>query len=158
MHRNLMPANALAIFVPAALLAGAYAFQYVGGLHPCEMCWWQRYAHFVAVAIGLAALLMARTALWRGLIALAALAMVASGGFGIYHAGVEQKWWQGATACTAAPTTGSTAQILADVMATPLIRCDAIPWSFAGISMAGWNAIFSLLAATTILWLIAKRR
>ena len=41
---------------PAALLAGAYGSQYFGGhLFPCEMCWWQRYAHFAALAAAILA-------------------------------------------------------------------------------------------------------
>src|SRR3546814_5018381 len=50
----LLLANALALMAPAALLAGAYGFQYFAGLPPCEMCLWQRYPHFVAVALALA--------------------------------------------------------------------------------------------------------
>ena len=32
-----------------ALLLGAYYFQYVVKLAPCELCYWQRYPHMVAV-------------------------------------------------------------------------------------------------------------
>ena len=42
-------------------------------------------------------------------------------------------------------------------MAAPIIRCDQVPWSLAGISMAGWNAILSLTSALVILWLSLKR-
>src|SRR3546814_15491066 len=49
----LLPANALALLAPAALLAGAYGFQYFAGLPPCEMCLWQRSPHFVALALEL---------------------------------------------------------------------------------------------------------
>lgn len=156
MRQRLLTANLLALIVPAALLAGAYAFQYIGGLPPCEMCWWQRYPHFAAVAIALvAALLNAPARIW--LIRLAALAIAVSGAIGIYHAGVELKWWKGVTACTATPITGSMQDILTQVMATPLVRCDEIPWSLFGISLAGWNAIISLVSAGMILWMTSKR-
>src|SRR3546814_14495327 len=75
---------------PAALLAGAYGFQYFAGLPPCEMCLWQRYPHFVAVALALAAALIAAAAARAWLIRLAAVAIAVSGLIGIYHAGVEQ--------------------------------------------------------------------
>lgn len=158
MKRPLQLAHALALITPAALLAGAYAFQYLGGLPPCEMCWWQRYPHMAAVTVALVAVLIANATARRWLVRLAALAIALSGLIGIYHAGIEQKWWQGVTACTAPPLSGSTAEILADVMATPLVRCDAIPWSLFGVSLAGWNAILSLLAAGMILWLTLKKR
>ena len=32
----------LAVLGSGALLGGAYYFQYVVGLAPCEMCYWQR--------------------------------------------------------------------------------------------------------------------
>lgn len=157
MKHSLFLANIIALIVPAALLAGAYGFQYLGGLPPCEMCWWQRWAHMAALVPALGAMLIADRPIGRWLIVLAGLAIAASGVIGVYHAGVEQHWWQGITACTAQPISGTAAEILADVMATPLVRCDAIPWSLFGISMAGWNAIFSLGAAGTVLWLAIRK-
>ena len=35
------------------LLGGAYYFQYVVGLAPCDMCLWQRYPHMLAILFGL---------------------------------------------------------------------------------------------------------
>ena len=49
------PAKALSLLVPAALLAGAYGFEHIGGLFPCEMCWWQRWAHMAALGFALVA-------------------------------------------------------------------------------------------------------
>ena len=154
---RLSTAHILAVLVPAGLLGGALAFQYLGGLAPCELCIWQRWPHGVALAIALLALLPILGQARRVMIALAALGVAVSGAIGIYHAGVEQHWWQGVTACTAAPVAGTTEEILAQIMATPLVRCDAIPWSLMGISMAGWNAILSLTFAGVILWLIRKK-
>ncbi|RMH46330.1 MAG: disulfide bond formation protein B, partial [Alphaproteobacteria bacterium] len=45
--------------------------------------------------------------------------------------------------------------LMARIMSAPLVRCDEIVWSFAGISMAGWNAILSLGLALT--WFAAFR-
>ena len=49
-------APALAVAASTLLLGGALAFQFVGGLFPCEMCLWQRYPHAAAIGLGLAAL------------------------------------------------------------------------------------------------------
>lgn len=154
---RLTQAHILAVLVPAGLLGGALAFQYLGGLAPCELCIWQRWPHGVALTVALLALLPVLGQARRVMIALAALGIAVSGAIGIYHAGIEQHWWQGVTACTAAPVAGTTEEILAQIMATPLVRCDAIPWSLMGISMAGWNAILSLTFAGVILWLIRKK-
>lgn len=157
MKSRLSLAHILAILVPGGLLGGALAFQYLGGLAPCELCVWQRWPHGVALGLALLALLPMLAGARRALIALAAAGVAISGMIGVYHAGIEQHWWQGVTACTAPPVAGTTEEILAQIMATPLVRCDAIPWSLMGISMAGWNAILSLSFAGVMLWLIRKK-
>jgi disulfide bond formation protein DsbB len=151
-------AKALALLVPAALLGSAYAFQYWGGLFPCEMCWWQRYAHMAALAFALLALAGGRLPdRGRSFVWLAALAILASGAIGFYHAGVELKYFEGFTQCTSGAAGRSVDELLAGVMNAPMIRCDEIQWSLLGISMAGWNAILSLASALVILWLSLKR-
>src|SRR3546814_15538439 len=104
---------------PAALLAGAYGFQYFAGLPPCEMCLWQRYPHFVAVALALAPALIAAAAARAWLIRLPAVAIAGSGLSGIYHARVELEWWHGGTAFTDAPSTGHTPTSPEQVKARP---------------------------------------
>jgi disulfide bond formation protein DsbB len=122
------------------------------------MCWWQRYAHMVAlVPAALAFTAPAGSARSRMLTLLAAIAIAMSGGIGVYHAGVEAKIFQGFTTCTAL-TAGATntADLLKQIVAAPIIRCDQVQWSFLGISMAGWNAIISLSGAALILILSLK--
>ena len=152
-------AKALSLLVPAALLAGAFAFEYVGGLYPCEMCWWQRWAHMAALAFALVALAGGTRLPDRGrsFVWLAALAILVSGLIGGYHAGVEAGIFEGFTQCTAVDAGGSSADVLNRIMNAPLIRCDEVQWSLFGISMAGWNAILSLGSALVILWLSLKR-
>jgi disulfide bond formation protein DsbB len=151
-------ARLIALLLPAALLAGAFGSQYFGGLYPCEMCWWQRYAHMAALApAALAFTAPAESARSRTLTLLAALAIAVSGAIGVYHAGVEAKIFQGFTTCTALATGGgSTADLLKQIVSAPIIRCDQVQWSFLGISMAGWNAIVSLSGAALILILSLK--
>ncbi|WP_327752619.1 disulfide bond formation protein B [Sphingobium sp. SJ10-10] len=157
--KSLPLARALALIVPLAMLAGAYAFQFIGGLHPCEMCWWQRYAHMAAIPLALIAYATwgkrCVSALFTGL---AGLAIGIGGGIGLFHAGVEYGWWQGLTACSTSPGGGSSADILNQIMATPITRCDVAPWSLFGISMAGYNGLLSGAAALLILVLLLGKR
>lgn len=151
-------AKLVALLVPLGLLAGAYGSQYWGGLYPCEMCWWQRYAHLAALPFAALALIVG-AGRDRALVWLAALAIAVSGAIGFYHAGVELDYFEGFTQCTSGAAGGSAADLLRDVFARPLVRCDDIQWSFLGVSMAGWNAILSLSGALLILWLsLTKRR
>lgn len=144
---------AFAALGSAALLLGAFAFQHLGGLAPCKLCIWQRWPHAAAVAIGILAILTGRFQLaWLG-----ALAALTTAGIGLYHAGVEQAWWQGPTTCTSSGIGGlSPDDLMNQIMNAPLVRCDEIPWQMLGVSMAGWNMIFS--AALAIVWIMAARR
>lgn len=145
-------AGLVALGVPAALLGGAYISQYGFGLYPCEMCWWQRYPHFAAFAFAIVALLRppGRAWLW-----LAALGIAVSGLIGGFHAGVEYGWWEGITACTV-DLADSGVDPLEAILNAPLVRCDVAPWSLAGISLAGWNFLFSMAAALAIALLLAR--
>jgi disulfide bond formation protein DsbB len=137
-----------------ALLGGAFAFQYIGGLAPCQLCLWQRWPHAAAILIGVIALATG----WRGLAWAGALAALATAGIGGFHVGVEQGWWEGLATCTAGSISEiSTADLLnpaADVAAP--VRCDEIPWQMLGVSMAGWNMIVSLVLAG--IWVAAARK
>lgn len=135
----------------AALLLGALAFQYLGGLHPCVLCIWQRWPHLAAVVLGAVAL-ASPGRVWPALGAVAALTTAGIGGF---HAGVELGWWQGLDTCTGPGLAGISTQALLDPTANvpAPVRCDAVAWSLLGISMAGWNMLLSLGLAG--LWLAA---
>lgn len=151
-------ARALALLIPVALLGGAYVSQYVGGLHPCEMCWWQRYPHMVAIGLALLAFAAKSNRRTSAMFTtLAAIAIAISGGIGLFHAGVEYGWWEGLTACSTSPTGGSAADILNQIMATPITRCDVAPWSLLGISLAGYNGLLSVGGALAILMLLARK-
>ena len=77
-------ARLLALLLPLGLLGGALGSQYIGGLHPCEMCYWQRWPH--GAAIVLAALSFTKPAASqasRALVLLAALGIAISGAIGV---------------------------------------------------------------------------
>ncbi|MEO6256255.1 MAG: disulfide bond formation protein B [Sphingomicrobium sp.] len=152
-------ARLIALLLPLALLGGALGSQYLGGLVPCQMCYWQRWPH--AAAILLAALAFtapASAGRARLLTLLAAAAIAVSGAIGVYHAGVELKIFEGLTTCTSTASGATSAELLNSIMKTPLIRCDQVQFAFLGISMAGWNAILSLSGAGLIGWLTLKAR
>jgi disulfide bond formation protein DsbB len=144
----------LALLLPLGLLTGAYISQYVGGLYPCEMCWWQRWPHFAALPLALGALVLGGQGVQKALVALAALAILASGLIGGFHAGVEYGWWEGITACSTTVQAGAGQSTLDAILNAPLTRCDVAPWTLLGISLAGYNFLISTLGALAIFaWL-----
>lgn len=146
-------ARLLALAIPALLLGGAYLSQYGFGLYPCEMCWWQRYPHFAALPLALFALLRPPA---RGAVLLAALAILVSGLIGAFHAGVEYHWWQGLTTCTGAPAAAAGGDPLQAILDAPLVRCDQVQWEMFGISLAGFNFLFSAGGALLVMALLRR--
>jgi disulfide bond formation protein DsbB len=154
-NRNL-PALIL-LGMAIAVLGGAYAFQYIGGLQPCALCLYQRWPWWIAGGIGLLALLPFGDARLRGmLLMLGTLAVWAGAGVAVYHVGVEQKWWAGPVTCTSSLTAGSLEDLKALIMAAPVVRCDDIAWSLFGISMAGYNALISLATGAGVVALLRR--
>ena len=133
-----------------ALLAGAYIFQALG-YPPCELCWFQRYPHFAAVAIGMLALLVRGPAFPT----LGALADLTTAGIGFYHSGVERHFWPGPSACTGGGLGGMSGADLLAVEGPQIVMCDQISWQLFHLSMANWNVIFSTILA--LLWIGAVR-
>mgnify|MGYP005724433943 FL=1 len=128
--------------ISASLYACALWFQYVGGLMPCNLCLWQRWPHIIIVLISVIALFVRIPRVVLTAIAITAATSVI---LATYHAGVEWQLWSGVGGCTASLTSSGDLTSLTDsLLATPFVRCDEVAWSFLGLSMAGWNSLFSL--------------
>lgn len=131
--------------VALALILGALGFEYLGGYPPCEMCMWQRWPHYAAIVAGLGG----GGAVWLGLagggagrlaVNMAMILVAASGLIGVYHAGVEWHFWPGPSACT-----GDAFKVAGALdLNARVVLCDVAAWRLFGISMAGYNALFSL--------------
>jgi disulfide bond formation protein DsbB len=137
--------SALGAVACAGLLAAAFAFQHLGGLAPCPLCIWQRWPHVAGAALGLAAFALGPSRPGRLTAGVAALALAAGAALALYHVGVEQRWWAGPSTCAGAGDIGalSAAELLERIRAAPLVRCDDVAWSLAGLSMAAWNGVAS---------------
>tara|TARA_R110002033_G_scaffold8515_9_gene29114 strand:- start:695 stop:1180 length:486 start_codon:yes stop_codon:yes gene_type:complete len=146
-------ASWLALILSSALLGGALISQYGFGLYPCEMCMWQRWPHLVAIFFALTALMFRQTSLAKPLVIAAALAILVSGLIGGFHAGVEYDWWEGLTSCASNIPAGD--NMLDSIMNAPLVRCDVAPWTLFGISLAGFNFLWSVSGAFLILAMVA---
>ncbi|MCK0166437.1 disulfide bond formation protein B [Jannaschia sp. S6380] len=144
---------ALATFSHVSLLGGAFLFQ-AAGYAPCAMCLWQRWPHAAAIALGVLAL---SGILPRALAVVGALAALTTAGIGAFHAGVEQGWWPGPSACSGVGDLGalSGSDLLSTDIPETVVMCDEIVWQL-GLTMAGWNAVLSLGLAA--IWLFAAFR
>lgn len=149
------PLSAACLVPPALLIVGAGAValaliaEHGFGLQPCALCYYQRLPYSVLALVGVIGLtardrlVSARLLLGVGVAISAASAALAG-----FHVGVEQGYWQGPSACSAPELDATDLESFrAAVMANDVVPCDAVPWSLFGISMAGYNGIFSLLLA-----------
>jgi len=161
------PAAGAALVVAAvgiAAILGAYFFQYVMKLAPCPLCLEQRIPYYVAIPLALVVAVAARRMAPRTLViaglALLVVAMLIGAALGVYHAGVEWKFWEGPRDCSGQLSGFGSAGSLADEMEkTSVVRCDEAAWRFLGISLAGYNVLISLALAAVALWgILAPRR
>lgn len=153
------------VAVLGSALAGAWAFQIFGDMAPCPLCLLQRWPYYLGIPLALLLILAAtrrapRIVLTLGLLAFAGL-MLWSAGLGIYHSGVEWKLWPGPTDCAAAPLPNlSAGDLLSSMRRTRVVACDDAAWRFFGtLSLAGFNAVFSLGLLGLAAWaLLGARR
>ena len=141
------PRAVFAVLTSASVLAlgTALASQYWGGLAPCVLCIAQRYPYAIVIVLGGIGFGLARRArvaaiIFATLAALAALALLVNAGIAVYHVGVEQQWWAGSAGCTGATGAATVEAMRAQILSSPIVRCDVVAWSLFGISMAGYNA------------------
>ena len=140
------------LFAATAVILLALAFEHLGGYDPCPLCLQQRYAYYAAIPASFLALVLVaaqRNGLAAAVFLAVALAFLANAALGTYHAGVEWKYWAGPDGCAATPRalSTSTGNLLKELETTRVARCDEAPWTFLGLSFAGWNVVISLLLA-----------
>jgi len=146
--------------VGAATILGAWFFQYGLGLKPCPLCLEQRYAYYFAIPLAAMVALgdqvgASRKVLLAALIAIA-LGMLWNAGLGVYHSGVEWKWWAGPQECSGAlEGLGSAGGLANRLESFNVVRCDDAAWRFLGLSLAGYNALISVALAAIAAWAAA---
>ncbi len=144
------PAAFLVLVITLATIAGAWAFQLIGGYVPCPLCLQQRWPYYVVIPIAAVLFLMSRTSGAIGLVRvgliICGLVMLVSAGMGGHHSGVEWGWWAGPAECAGGGGLSSDT-VLPDLSNNNVVRCDEVQWRFLGLSFAGWNFVISLLTA-----------
>jgi len=155
---RLVPLAIMAVSVGA--LGMAYVAEYAFGLEPCPLCLYQRVPYGVTLALGLAALVAPWGAIRAAAVALAGAAYLIGAGIAVHHVGVERHWWASVAACGGAlPADMTVAELRAALAGPPAKPCDAVDWTLFGVSMAGYNAVVSILLAGAALagaWRIRK--
>jgi len=156
-HQPVAVAAAGIAAIGLAAILGAYFFQYVLGLPPCPLCLEQRYAYYISIPLAAMILLGLSVGASRKVLLLAFLAIAAfmlwNAGLGVYHSGVEWKWWPGPQDCSGAiPNFSAGGSLLDQMNKTRVVRCDEAAWRFLGLSLAGYNVLISIALAAIAAW------
>lgn len=144
-------AFSLPAMAAAVALLGAFIAQYGLGLAPCHLCLLQRVPHALAMVVALCGWIYLsdkyRKYMW---IVLATLFLVGVA-IAVRHVGVESGWW-GASCVATIPEGASLEDIRARIQAAPRVSCDQAMAYVFGLSMAAWNAIYSMAWAVFALY------
>ena len=141
------------------VLGSAYSLEYFMGVKPCDLCIYQRWPWWMAFMLSIITHFPNLPYLWISrLVRVAGLSIIISGVIALYHVGIEFDWWGGPSACTNNDTLPAT---LYDLHASNSFRlttrCDEVPWSIFGFSLASYNWVISTVIGAAILMVGVKK-
>lgn len=146
------------LFAALTALGTAWTAQYGFGLYPCELCLYQRLPYIGIVAFtGMALVLSIEREARQQLTYVVSVLFLISAGTAFFHVGVEQEWWQSSCAPTG-PQTFSFDDIRTALQQPGQPACNDIPFTFFGISMAGYNVFAALSLAIASFWAARQNR
>ncbi|MGH6684318.1 MAG: disulfide bond formation protein B [Pseudolabrys sp.] len=152
-----LTAAAVVAVVGVLTICGFFFFQYVMDLPPCPLCLEQRHAYYFCVP--LAALLClgvnhgASSKVMIAGFAVITAFMLWNSGLGVYHAGIEWKFWPGPQDCSGpVDKFGAARDALKSLQHISLVRCDEAAIRILGLSLSGWNVLVSLGLACAAGW------
>lgn len=133
----------LIIVASLGALAMALIGQYAFGLYPCTLCIYQRVPFVVAAVLGgVSMFYYTRPALF-----LCGITFTVGTAIAAYHVGVEQAWWENIAGCSFDTSDSSIEAIREQILNGPRALCTDVAWSLFGVSMAGYNVLFSAMMA-----------
>ncbi|MEM5516091.1 disulfide bond formation protein B [Henriciella sp. AS95] len=141
----------IALLASLAMLASAHAFERLAYFLPCQLCLRQREVYWAAAAMAVTGLV-----LWnfrqnrRFLVAfnvMLALVFLTGAVVAVYHSGVEWRWWPAPTGCVDGPVDVMSIDMGGLDERTATASCLDAPFRILGLSMAGWNALASIVLA-----------
>ena len=152
----------LVMTVSPTILLLAIGFQYVGGLQPCYLCHWQRWPYVFTFVLSVLILTLssskqsARTGNY--IFFYITFVFLLSTILSTYHLGIEEKWWAGVSKCSEITVVKNLPldELRKKILETPIARCDQPPWDLFGISLAGYNVLFSIVLMVSCLWISTR--
>ena len=151
------------LVISTATILGAWFFEFVLKLPPCELCLEERLPYHIVIPLSLLLMVAALAGAPRKILtvgfAAVLVAVLCGAALGTYHAGVEWHFWAGPTACTGSLSNlNAGGSILGQLNSINIVRCDEAAWRFLGVSLAGYNVLISLVMAAIAVYGMLVRR
>ena len=144
-------------FIPIAMLLSAFYLQYFQNLPPCDLCITQRWFHVLIIIYSLLIfiILKIRPISFNLIILGLAVVWLLSGIAGMYHFGIEIKLWSGPEKCSSGIDLSK--DLFKYLMSKSPVKCDEVMYRILGLSLAGWNAVVSILISILMTVLLIKK-
>ena len=140
------------------MLLSAFYLEYFHGALPCDLCITQRWFHGAIIGYSfIIILIINKTLISKKLLVLVgAILWLSSSLAGLYHFGIEMNLWTGPDGCSS--NIDFSKDTLTYLLNKSPIKCDEVIFEIFGLSLAGWNAIASLLVFLLISILLLNKR
>ena len=131
-------------FISLSAILFALYYEYFENYEPCTFCIYQRIPYFLIIFFSLVYLILKKNLNFFQFLIL--LFFLSSLVVSTTHVGIEQGYWSVNTSCTSKINDfEDIEQLRSSLMSATITKCDEIIWSYKGISMAGYNMIFSFI-------------
>jgi len=137
--------NYILLFVSSISILSALIAEYFFNLQPCELCLKQRQPYyFIIVFIIINFLIPISKKIFIFL--LIQLSSLYGLFYAVWHVGVENKFLQGPSGCSAGLNMSSnTVDLKEQILSKQVINCDEVVWSIFGLSAASINTVILLV-------------
>lgn len=141
------------------VLITAYIMEHLFGVLPCQMCLYERNVFMVVGIASCLSYFLVPARFHSSALIIIGVVFMGGSALASYHVAVQQHWVSLPSFCAANEFGGldSVEALKAQMMKTPLVRCDQVTWSLFGLSLAAYNALLSFIMAITC-WAWVKRR
>ena len=142
-----------------AFLSGKF-IQHFFHVKPCALCLYQQFTLCAIALAGILAILTLHKRYHHYSVGLVPLLVLINFVLASYHVGVEQHIFPVLSQChgNLGPHHSGVEALRDLLLETDIVPCDKIKWTFLGISMASYNALFSFIVLFFWISVLRSRR
>ena len=137
--------NYTLFLISSVSIVSALIAEYFFNLQPCELCLKQRHPYYFIIGLIIISFLIP-ISYKIYLFVLIQLSSLYGLFYAVWHVGVENKFLNGPSGCTAGlDMSSNTIDLKEQILSKQVISCDEVVWSFFGFSAASINTIILLV-------------